>query len=128
MQRCMTANGAHHLHARALAVGTLHIDDFIALAHAEIDGLLDQLVQLAHAGQCGFAHAQAGLDQIAQFQKAHAQAVAAGFRAVYEAACSQIIEDAVGGGGVQTRLLADFLERHGFFTGGQNVDQDKHAL
>lgn len=99
VQRRMAADGAHHLHARALAVGAFHIDDFIALAHAEADRLLDLLVQLAHGNQGRFAHAQAGLDQVAQLQETHAQPVAARFGAVDEAADGQVVENAVRGGG-----------------------------
>ncbi len=110
MQGCSTPNGSHHLHAGTLAVRPLHIHDLVALANAQVDRLLDQLVQFAHGQQCGVAHAQARLHQIAQFQQPHAQAVAAGLRAVDKTSDGQIVEDAVGRGWVQTGLFADFLE------------------
>jgi hypothetical protein len=53
----------------------------------------------------------AGLDQVAQFQQAHAQPVAAGLRAVDEAADGQVVQDAVGGGRVQpVRSLMSFSD------------------
>ena len=128
VQRRVTTNGAHHLHAGAFAVGAFHIDDFIALAHAQIHGLLDLLVQQAHGGQGGFAHAQAGFDQVTELQQAHAKAVAAGFGAVHKTACRQVVQDAVCSGGVQAGFLADVFQRYRFFARGQHVDQDKHAL
>mgnify|MGYP006205549355 CR=1 FL=1 len=109
------SDGAHHLHARAFAVGAFHVNDLVALAHTQVHRLLDQLVQLAHGAQRGVAHAQARLDQVAQFQQAHAQPVAAGLGPVNEAADGEVVEDAVGGGRVQPRLLADLLQRDRFF-------------
>jgi hypothetical protein len=85
-------------------------------------------VQFAHRQQRGVAHVQPGLDQVAQLQQAHAQPVAARLGAVDEAAGGQVVEDAVGGGGVQAGLLADFLQRDGVLTRGQHVDQREHAL
>jgi hypothetical protein len=41
VQRRAPADGTHHLHARAFAVGALDIDDLVALAHAQVDRLLD---------------------------------------------------------------------------------------
>ena len=105
----MAANSAHHLHARAFAVGPFHVHNFIALAHAQIHGLLDLLVQQSHAGQGRFAHAQTGFDQVAQLQQAHAQTVAARFWAVDKTTHGQIVEDAVCGGGVQASFFADFF-------------------
>jgi len=128
VQRCVAADGAHHLHARAFAVGALHVDDLVALAHAEVHGLLDQLVQLAHRGHGCVAHGQASLDEVAQLQQAHAEPVAARFRPVDEAADGQVVEDAVRGGRVQARLLADFLQRDGLLARGQDIDQLEHAL
>jgi hypothetical protein len=99
VQRRAAADGAHHLHARALAVGALHVHDLVALAHAQVHRLLGQAVQLAHGLQGRVAHRQPRLDQVAQLQQAHAQAVGAGLRAVDEAAHRQVVEDAVRGGG-----------------------------
>ncbi|MNT26312.1 hypothetical protein D3C72_1618760 [compost metagenome] len=121
-------DGAHHLHARTLAVGALDVHDLVALAHAEVDRLLRELVQLAHRAQGRVAHVQPALDQVAKLQQAHAEAVAAGFRAVDEAADREVIEDAVRGRRVQPRLFADFLQRDRFFARGQDVDQREHAL
>ena len=128
MQGRPAPDGAHHLHARTFAVSALHVHDLVSLPHAQVDWLLDELVQVAHGGQGGVAHAQAGFDQVAQLQQPHAQPVAAGFRAVHEAANGQVVQDAVGGGRVQPRLFADFLQGDCVFTGGQHVDQRKHAL
>ena len=128
MQRGAPADGAHHLHAGALAVGALDVDDLVALAHAEVDRLLRELVQLAHRRHRGVAHVEPALDQVAQLQQAHAQPVAAGFRPVDEAADRQVVQDAVGGGRMQARLFADLLQRDGFLAGGQHVDQREHAL
>jgi len=108
------SNGPHHLHARALAVGPLHIHNLVALAHAQVHWLLDQLVQLAHGGQCRVAHVEPALDEVTQLQQTHAQPVGARLGALHETAHRQVVEDAVGGGRVQPRLLADLLERHGF--------------
>ena len=111
----MAANRTYYLHTGAFAVGALNIDDFIALAHAQIHGLLDLLVQQAHGGQGGFAHAQAGFDQVAQFQQAHAKAVAARFGAVHKTACGQVVQNAVCGGWVQAGFFADVFQRHSLF-------------
>ena len=128
MQRRPAADGAHHLHARALAVGALDVDDLVALPHAEVDRLLRELVQFAHRRQGGVAHVEPALDQVAELQQAHAEPVAAGLGPVDEAADRQVVQDAVGGGRVQARLLADFLQRDGFFARRQDVDQREHAL
>ena len=96
MQGRSPPDGAHNLHARAFAVGAFDVHDFIALAHAQIDRLLDQLVQLAHGGQCRVSDIQTAFDQIAQFQQADAQAVAARFRTVNKSARGQVIQNPVG--------------------------------
>ena len=101
VQRRAAADGAHHLHARAFAVGALDVDDLVALAHRQVDRLVRELVQFAHRAQRRVAHVQPRLDQVAQFQQAHAQPVAAGLGAVDEAADGQVVEDAVRGGRVQ---------------------------
>ena len=97
MQRGPAADGAHHLHARSLAVGALHIHNLITLAQAQIDGLLDQLVQLAHGLKRRIPDAESGLDQIAQLQQAHAQPVAAGLWPIHEATDGEVVENAVCG-------------------------------
>ena len=100
MQRCTRTNGAHHLHARPLAVGALDVNDLIALAHAQVDRLLNLLVQLTHGQQRGITHIQTSFDQIAQFQQTHAQAITASFRAIDESAHGEVIENAVCSRGV----------------------------
>jgi hypothetical protein len=85
-------------------------------------------VQLAHRQQGRVAHVQAGLHHVAQFEQAHAQAIAAGLRAVDEAAGGQVVEDAVGGGRMQAGLLADLLQGDRFLPRRQHVDQREHAL
>ena len=101
MQRRPAADGAHHLHARAFAVGALDVDDLVALAHRQVDRLVGQLVQFAHRPERGVAHVEPGLHQVAEFQQAHAEAVAAGLGAIDEAADGQVVEDAVRGRRVQ---------------------------
>jgi hypothetical protein len=128
VQRRTPANGPHHLHAGAFAVGALHVDDLVTLAHAQVDRLLDQLVQFAHGRQRRVAHAQAALDQVAQFQQAHAQPVAASLRSIDKPAGGQVVQDAVGGGRVQARLLADFLQGNRLFARRQHIDQRKHPF
>ena len=128
MQRRAATDGAHHLHAASLAVGALHIDDFVALAHREIDGLLGDFVQLAHRGQGRVAHVQARFDQIAQLQKAQTEAITARFGAIHKAANGQIVQDAVRGGRMQAGFFADFFEGNRFFARRQHVQQRKHAL
>ncbi|MNT32792.1 hypothetical protein D3C72_1686900 [compost metagenome] len=115
VQRGTSPNCTDHLHAGAFAVGPFHVHNFIALAHAQVHRLLDQLVQVAHGGQRCIAHTQACLDEVAQFQEAHAQAVAAGFRTVHKTAYGQIVQDAMRRGRVQARLFADLLERYRLF-------------
>jgi hypothetical protein len=44
VQRGVTAYRAYDLHARAFTVSALYIDNLIALAHAEVDGLLREFV------------------------------------------------------------------------------------
>ena len=66
MQGRSPAYGAHHLHAAALAVGALYINDFVVLTHRQIHWLLRELVQLAHGHQRCIAHIEAAFDQIAQ--------------------------------------------------------------
>ena len=128
MQGCSAANGPHDLHARAFAVGTLHIDDLIALAHAQVDRLLGQLVQLAHGQYSGIAHVQAPFDQIAQLQQTHTQAVTSRLGAIDIAPNGQVVQDSVGGRGVQARFFADFLERNGVFARCQDINQREHAF
>jgi D-alanyl-D-alanine endopeptidase (penicillin-binding protein 7) len=127
VQRCAAADGAHHLHAGALAVGTLDVNDFVALPHAQVHGLLDQLVKLAHGHKGGVAHAQSSLHQVAQFQQAHPQPVAARLRTVDKAAGGQVVQDPVRGRWMQARLRADLLQRDRLFARRQHVDQRKHA-
>jgi hypothetical protein len=86
VQRCAAAHGAHHLHARAFAVGALDVDDLVALAHRQVHRLVGELVQFAHRRHGSVAHVQPGLHQVAQFQQPHAQPVAAGLGPVDEAA------------------------------------------
>ena len=128
VQRGTATDGAHHLHARALAVGPFDIDDFVALAHAEIDRLLRELVQFAHWRQRGVANVQAAFDEVAQFEQPHAQPVAAGFWSIDESAYCKVVQDSVSGRRVQSGLFADFLQRHRVLAGRQNVDQGEHTL
>jgi len=128
VQRGSRADGAHHLHARTLAVGAFDVDDFVTLPHAQVDGLLDQLVQFTHRGQCSITHIQTALDQVAQLQQTHAQAIAAGFGPVHETAHRQVVEDAVCGRRMQSCFLADFLEGNGILAAGQHIDQGEHAF
>jgi len=128
VQRSTATDGAHHLHARALAVGALDVHDLVALAHAEVDGLLRQLVQLAHRAEGGVAHVEPALDQVAQLQQAHAEPVAAGLGTVDETADCQVVEDAVRRRRVEPRLFADLLQRNCVLARCQDVDQRKHAL
>ena len=124
----MAADGAHHLHAGALAVGALDIYDFVALPHAQIDWLLNLLVQIAHGRQRHFAYVEPGLDEVAEFEEAHAQAIAARLGAIDEAAQRQVVEDAVRGRWMQARAFADLFQRHCLLTRSQNVNQREHAL
>ena len=113
VQRRAAADGAHHLHARVLAVGALDVDDLVALAHRQIDGLVRQPVQLAHRAERCFAHIQPGLDQVAQFQQAHAQPVAAGMRPIDEAADGQVVQNPVRRRRMQRCLRCDLLQDTG---------------
>ena len=128
MQGRPPADGAHHLHARAFAEGAFDVDDFVALAHAQVDRLLDQAVQLAHGRQRRVAHVQTAFDQVAKLQQTHAQAVTARLGAVNVTANRQIVQDAMGSGGVQAGFVADVFKRNGFFFGRQHVDQREHTL
>ena len=128
MQRGARADGSHHLHARTLAVGALDVDDLVALAHAEIDRLLDVAVQFAHGLDSRVAYVEPGLDEIAEFQKPHAQTIASGFGTVDKPADGQIVEDTMSGGRVQACLFADLLEGDGLLAVGKHIDQRKHAL
>ena len=128
VQRRAAADGAHHLHARSLAVGSLDVDDLVALAHRQVDRLMRQLVQLAHRRQCRVAHVEPRLDQVAELEQAHAQAVAARLRAIDEAADRQVVEDAVRRRRMQPALLADHLQRHRFLVRGQQVEQGEGPL
>jgi hypothetical protein len=128
VQRGATAHGPHHLHARALAVSALDIDDLVALPHRQVHRLVRDPVQLAHRRQRGVAHRQAGLHQVAQLQQAHAQTVEAGLRPVDETADHQVVEDAVCGGRMQASALGDVFQRHRLGLRGQHVQQRKTAL
>jgi hypothetical protein len=111
VQRSTATDGPDHLHAAALAVGTLDVDDLVALPHGEVDGLVRELVQFAHRAQRGFPDVQPRLHQVAEFQQAHAEPVTAGLRAIDETADREVVQDAVGGGGVQPGGRADRLQR-----------------
>ena len=128
MQGRTAANGAHHLHARAFAESAFYVDDLVALAHAQVDRLLDLFVQFAHGQQRGVAHAQAPLDQVAEFEQAHAQPVGPGCGPFDQAPQHQIVEDAVRSGRVQAGAFADVLERDRLFVLGQHFKQIKHAF
>ena len=128
MQRGATTNGADHLHARAFAVGAFDVNDFVTLAHAQVDGLLNEFVQVTHGGKGRIAHIEPALDHIAQLQQTHAQAIVTSLWAVHKAAGGQVVQDAVRRRRVQPGFLADFLERDGFFAGRQYVDQAEHAF
>jgi hypothetical protein len=122
------SDGAHHLHARALAVRALDVHDLVALAHGEVHGLVGQLVQLAHRAQGRIAHVEPRLDEIAEFEQPHAQAIAACFRPVDEAPDRQIVQDAVRRRRMESRLLADELQRHRILVRSKHVEQREHAL
>ena len=109
MKRGSAANGAHHLHARTFAVGAFNVNNFIALAHAQIDRLLYQLVQIAHGRQCSVAHIQSRFDHVAQFKQTHAEAVAARFGAIDKSTNGEIVQNAVRCGRVQSRFFADLF-------------------
>ena len=128
MQRRAAADRAHHLHARAFAVGALDVDDLVALAHRQVHRLVRQLVQFAHRAERRVAHVEPGLDEVAELEQAHAQAVAAGFGPVDEAAGRQVVEDAVRGRRVQPGAFADFLQRDRVLVRGQHVEQAEGAL
>ncbi|MNT18134.1 hypothetical protein D3C72_1533160 [compost metagenome] len=128
VQRCMAADGAHHLHARALGKTALHIHDLVALAHAQVDRLLRGQMQATHRQQGHFAHVDAGLHEVAQLQEAHAQAVAARFGSVHKAADGQVIEDAMCGGRVQAGDFAQLFQRHRLLARGEYIQQCEHAL
>ena len=128
MQGSSSADGTNHLHAGALAVGALDVDDLVALAHGKVHRLVSELVQFAHRTQRGIAHIEARLHEVAQFQQAHSQAVAARFGPVDVATDGEVVQDAVRSGWVESGLLADDLERDRILVGGQHVQQRKHAL
>jgi hypothetical protein len=48
MQGCAGADQMHHAHRGTAAGGAFDIDDFVALAHAEIDAFAELLVQALH--------------------------------------------------------------------------------
>jgi hypothetical protein len=123
VQRRPPADGAHHLHARALAERPLDVDDLVALAHREVHRLARQAVQLAHRRQRRIAHVEAGLDEVAELEQPHAEPVAARLRAIHEAADRQVVEDAMRRRRVQARALADLLQRHRLGLRRQRVEQ-----
>ncbi|MNT36142.1 hypothetical protein D3C72_1722060 [compost metagenome] len=128
VQRRTAADGAHHLHAGALAVGALDIHDLVALAYRQVDRLPGHAVQRAHRRQRRVAHRQARLDQVAQFQQAHAKAVAARIGAVDETAGHHVVKDAVRGGRMQARGQRQLFEADRVGVLGEGVQQGHHAL
>ena len=128
VQRCPSTNRADHLHARTFAVGALDVDNVVALAHAEIDRLFDELMQRAHRPQRGITDIEPPFDQVSQFQQAHPQAVASWLVAVHIAADHQVAQEAVRGGRVQACFGADVLERQRRFGSCQDIDQPKKPL
>ena len=128
MQGRPPADSAHHLHAAAFGQGTLDVDDLVALADGEVDGLAGEAVQLAHGAHGGITDVETGLDQVAQFEQPQAQLVAAGVDAVDETGGDQIVEDAVRGGGVQTGPAGEFLQADGIGLLGQDIEQRHHAF
>ena len=118
MQGCAPANGAHDLHAGALAIGPFNINNFVALAHAQVDRLCNQFMQLAHGQQRSVTDIEPAFHQIAKFEQAHPEPVVAGMGSVNKPSGCQIIENPVGGGGVQPSFFADLLQRHGLFSRG----------
>ena len=124
MQRRPPADGAHDLHARALAVGALDVDDLVALAHRQVDRLVRQLVQLAHRRQRGIAHVEPRLDQVAELEQSHAEAVAARPRADRRSGrSSRSFRMRCAVEGCRPRLLADLLQRDRILVRGQHVEQ-----
>jgi len=104
------------------------IDDLIALADRQIDRLLGFLVQRAHEVERRFAHRQPALDHVAQFQQAHAEAVRAWLDAVDKAGDDHVVEDAVGGGGMQAGYFRQLLQTHRIGVIGQCIKQGDHAF
>src|SRR5678815_1313409 len=94
MQWSASANRAHHLHARALAVRAIDVHNLIALAHRQIDRLPSALMQFAHRLECGIAHRQASFDQVAELEEAHAEAIRTRrVGPIYVTADDQVIQD-----------------------------------
>ena len=110
MQWCAATDGAYHLDAGTFRVSAVDIHNLIALTYRQIHSLIGLAVQGAHEFQCHFTHIQTTFDDIAQFQQTHTQPVTARFRSIHKAADGQIVEDAMGRGGMQSGALADLLE------------------
>ena len=128
MQRRTATNGPDYLHARALAKGALYINNFVPLAHAQVHGLLRQLVQFTHGRKGCVTHIKTRFNQVTQLQQAHTKAVVASHRPVNKAACSQIIQDAMCCRWVQAGFFCNLFEGHGLFPVGQYLQQGEHAL
>jgi hypothetical protein len=128
VQRRAAADRAHHLHPRALAVGALDVDDFVALAHRQVDRLAGEAMQLAHRHQRGVAYRQPRLHQVAELEQPHAEPVGAGVGAVDEAAGHHVVENAVRRRRMQFRALREFLQTDGVAVRGERVQQPHHPF
>src|SRR5471030_2786458 len=128
VQRAAAADGAHHLHAGALGKRPVDVDDLVALAYRQVDGLLGLFVQRAHEVQRRLAHRQPALDHIAQFQQPHAEPVRARLDAVDKARQHHVVEDAMGGRRMQAGHLGQFLQADRIGIAGQRIEQRDHAL
>ena len=125
VQRRPTTDGAHHLHARTFTEDPLDVDDFVALPQREVDRLPGQLVQGPHGLQRRIPDIQTILDEIAEFEQPQAQPICPGLGSLDQPACDKIIQDAMGGGGVQAGVLADGLQRQRLLVQREQVQHCK---
>ncbi len=118
----------HHADRGPAAGGAFHIDDLVALAHAQIDALADPLVQPLHQRQRGITDVDPRLDQVAQFEQADAQAVGAGVRSFHDAADRHGGQDAMGRGRMQPGFQRELLQADRVVVTGEHVEEGRHPL
>ena len=128
MQRRPPADRPHDLHARALRIRALDIDDLVALTHREIHRLPRLAMQFAHRRHRGFAHREPRLHQIAEFEQPHAEPVRARIRTVDEPAQHHVVQDAVRRRRMQFRAVREFFEADGIGMRGEGIEKTHHAL
>jgi hypothetical protein len=82
------------------------------LADREVDGLASESMELSHWHCSRVSDIEAGLDQVAQLQEPQAELIEPRLRAVNHSSQDQIVQNAVGRGGMEPCGGGEGLQTH----------------